>query len=111
MESIPRFSISRFFSGRTKCELHRVIDGDTIVVAMHFIDSQKYLFRVRLRNVFAPELRETGGQSSKLKLENLLANKTIEIQVFSDDAFGRLVSDIYADDVLVNALLFDNDPH
>jgi endonuclease YncB( thermonuclease family) len=106
-ENTPIFKIP---SSIKKCKIIRVIDGDTVIVAMRpFFFSKTYLFRVRLLGVDADEIRtkdvfeKAQGMKIKYHLESLLKDhKIIYIQCSKFDNFGRILGNIYFDKSLMN---------
>lgn len=75
-------------------------DGDTVTVEV------RRQFDVRLRNINAPELNETGGKESKEALEKLLKQGSItlfipagkDLSLMDISSFTRIVGDVWVDD-------------
>ncbi len=96
-----------------KCELIKVVDGDTIDlnVSLGFDTYTKQRFR--LYGINAPETRtrdleeKARGNESKQFLINHLFNKELTIQTMKDKKgkFGRWLGIIYADGVDLNAAM------
>lgn len=86
--------------GSLKGRVVRVIDGDTF-------DLEEGV-RVRLAGAEAPEYPE-GCLSSKAKerLEELALGKEVKIEVVEEDNFGRKISFVRADDLLVDKVLVE----
>ena len=74
-----------------------VIDGDTFTL--------KSGQRIRLCNLYAPELEYCGGKEAKKKLEDLILGKEIEIQIASHDQYNRPLGLVYVGKTLVNEVL------
>jgi endonuclease YncB( thermonuclease family) len=53
-----------------RAKVVRVLDGDTIIVDPG-IYKQDEVLRVRFKGVFAPELREDGGEEAKRRAEEM----------------------------------------
>jgi hypothetical protein len=64
------------------------VDGDTLVC-----NRQK----VRLNNVYAPELNETGGAAAKRRLQMLVRGGQVTLKPFGKDRYGRLLAEVYVD--------------
>jgi len=89
-------------TGDFTAQVVRVIDGDTIRVKASFRD---FDFPVRLANIAAAELNESGGLKSKSWLENKISNATVEIIVDPQNRvgkFGRLIGEIIAGGLNIN---------
>ena len=88
----------------------KVYDGDTITVAakLPFKKSPIYRFSVRLNGIDSPEIKGTTKQERDLAiksrdaLHNLIFGKIIELKNNGKEKYGRLLSDIYCDDLHVN---------
>jgi endonuclease YncB( thermonuclease family) len=70
----------------------RAIDGDTIACGEE---------RIRLVDIYAPELGEPGGQLAREKLRQRLEAGAIEIRRHGRDRYGRTLGDVYVDGVRV----------
>jgi len=64
------------------------IDGDTLVC-----NRQK----VRLTNVYAPELNQAGGSAAKRRLNALVQGRHIVLKPLGQDRYGRLLAEAYVD--------------
>ncbi len=62
------------------------IDGDTLVC-----NHQK----VRLTNVYAAELNESGGHAAKRRLQVLVASGEVALRPFGRDRYGRTLAEVY----------------
>lgn len=81
-------------------EVSRVIDGDTI----QLVDGR----RVRLISINAPEENEFYYNESKDYLEQLVKGKEVELDIFGDDKYGRLLAHVYIDNTLINLEIVKN---
>ena len=77
--------------------LIRVIDGDSLIVNLHLglgvvLEKQ----RIRLKNVYAPEIRDEHGADCKDYLEALLS-ESFTVITHQMDKYGRHVSEIITD--------------
>ncbi len=66
------------------CKVTRIIDGDTFEVEWYARD---FLFPVRMSNIAAPELGETGGRESASWLESRILGKEVALRI---DRFNRV---------------------
>ena len=66
----------------------RAIDGDTLRCGAE---------RVRLRNIYAAEKDEPGGQEAKANLQDWLDAGEIHVERRGKDKYGRTLGDVYID--------------
>ena len=62
------------------------VDGDTLVC-----NHQK----VRLTNVYAAELNETGGYAAKRRMQALIASGEVTLRPLGHDRYGRTLAEVY----------------
>jgi hypothetical protein len=62
------------------------IDGDTLVC-----NRQK----VRLTNVYAAEMNESGGSAAKRRMQALIASGDVTLRPLGTDRYGRLLAEVY----------------
>lgn len=94
----------------------KVYDGDTITVAarLPFIGSPIYRFSVRLAHIDSPEIRGGSKMETQLaiisrdSLHKLIFGKIIELKNNGKEKYGRLLADIYYNDLYVNQWMIDN---
>lgn len=95
------------------CEVRRVVDGDTIEVALdgHMPDLVR-VWRVRVLGVDTPELHgstpalEALAEEATAYTRAFLADRAVTLDCRERDHFGRLLCHVYADDAdLGQALL------
>ena len=94
----------------------KVYDGDTITVAakLPFNESPIYRFSVRLKSIDSPEIKGESKKECELAIEsrdalhNLIFGKIIELQNNGKEKYGRLLADIYYNDIHVNKWMVDN---
>ena len=88
----------------------KVYDGDTITIAtkLPYPQSPVYRIAVRLNGIDTPEIK---GQTQKEKdlakhirdtLQAKLMNKVVQLKNTSSEKYGRLLADVYLDDVCIN---------
>jgi hypothetical protein len=64
------------------------VDGDTLVC-----NRQK----VRLTNVYAPEMNQPGGSAAKKKLQARVQNREVALRTHGKDRYGRLLAEVFVD--------------
>jgi endonuclease YncB( thermonuclease family) len=77
-----------------------VSDGDTITLLVEFRPH-----KIRMNGIDAPESGQAFGQVAKEALADLVFGRDVRISVVDIDRYGRLVGDVYAGDLYVNAEL------
>jgi len=94
----------------------KVYDGDTITIAskLPFEGSPLYRFSVRFAGIDSPEIKGETLVESKLAiksrdaLHNLIFGKVITLKNNGKEKYGRLLADVYLDDLYVNKWMLDN---
>jgi len=86
----------RFFDARVV----RVVDGDTLEV---LADGRPV--RVRIFGIDTPERGQPWSRKAKEALARRVAGKEVRINEVDTDDYGRLVGEVYADDVCVGCEL------
>ncbi len=74
-----------------------VSDGDTLTL---LVGRKKY--KIRLAQIDAPEKSQPWGQRSKQSLSELAFARTVEVEVETEDRYGRLVATVSAGDLNLN---------
>ena len=87
---------------RTEAQVVRVVDGDTIKVAL-----AGQTFSVRYIGIDAPELGTPDGVTAREQNSILVSGRTVQLErdVSETDRYGRLLRYVWVDDVMVNAVL------
>lgn len=87
-----------------RCELVRVVDGDTIIVLVDQGLDQFKKMRCRLARINAPELPTAAGVESRNWLVNQLLNQELVINTKKDrtDPYGRYIVELWIGDNNVN---------
>ena len=88
----------------------KVYDGDTITIAskLPYVDSPIYRFSVRLRNIDSPEIKGKSSNEKKLAiisrdaLSKLIFHKIVRIDNNGTEKYGRLLADVYLEDIHIN---------
>ena len=104
MKFIPNIKTARVVS---------CYDGDTVTIGVKNT-SGMYKFPLRLRGIDTPEIK--GGSESEKKaakfvrdkLRNKILGSIIRITDLSYDKYGRLLGQIYLDDIDISKWLLDN---
>lgn len=77
----------------------RVVDGDTFELDVDSVSrGNQYNYndveKVRIRGIDAPELNSNAGRAAKVRLQNELQGRRVEVDVSARDVYGRLVGDV-----------------
>ena len=88
----------------------KVYDGDTITIAttLPIIDSPLYRFSVRLNGIDTPEMKgttddeKTAAVEVKNILTTMLLNKKVVLKNLQNEKYGRILADVYLDDLCIN---------
>jgi len=91
----------------------KVYDGDSITIAakLPFDDSTLYRFSVRLNGIDTPEIKGKSAdekEAAKLArdaLSNLILNKNIILKNVDNEKYGRILADVYLDELHINEWL------
>jgi endonuclease YncB( thermonuclease family) len=100
----------------TQGKVIKVYDGDTITIAskLPYKSSQMYRFSVRLRGIDSPEIKSKSlaekdlAMNSKMALSNLILGKNVHLKNVSTEKYGRILADVYIDNVNVNKWMLEN---
>jgi endonuclease YncB( thermonuclease family) len=89
--------LSNFLDEKEEINIERVIDGDTIVTSEGI--------HVRLLGINTPEKGEKYYNEAKMFLENLVLNKTVELEYGAErkDLYGRTLAYLILDGKNINA--------
>jgi micrococcal nuclease len=91
----------------------KVYDGDTITIAskLPYSNSLLYRFSVRLNGIDCPEIKGNDeyekdcAQLAKKELSDLILNKLVTLKNIQTEKYGRILADVYIDDLHLNAYL------
>lgn len=94
----------------------KVYDGDTITIAsrLPYHDSPLYRFQVRLRGIDCPEIKgKTEDEKfmalcAKKEMEKLVMQKRVTLKNVGTEKYGRLLADVYVNDIHVNERMLKN---
>jgi endonuclease YncB( thermonuclease family) len=108
----------RRVDGATKAELftyaatiRRIVDGDTLVVALTVAPGISFELKLRLRGLDCPEMSTAAGRAAKLFVEGLIkAGDEVVVGTTKPDKYDRYLADVFvgqpkAELFLNNALL------
>lgn len=93
----------------------KVYDGDTITIAskLPYSGSPLYRFSVRLNGIDCPEIKGISedekkcAQLAKQEMSNLVLNKIVRLKNVDTEKYGRILADVYIDDLHVNKHMLD----
>jgi len=91
----------------------KVYDGDTITIVakMPYPNSPLYRFPVRFRGIDSPELHGANEDEKQCAilardaLSEIILNKYVTLKNVGNEKYGRLLADVYLDDLHVNEWL------
>lgn len=94
----------------------KVYDGDTITIAskMPYHDSPIFRFSVRLTGIDSPEMKtkfaaeKALATQSRDALSEKILGKRVILKNVSLEKYGRLLADVYLDDLNLNQWMLDN---
>ena len=113
MESITYKDTIPFIPPLTEGKVIKVYDGDTITIAskMPFDQSPYYRFSVRLKGIDCPEIRTKNAEEKQCAiltrnfLKDLLMDKIVTLKEVEIEKFGRILANVYLDEVNLSDLL------
>jgi endonuclease YncB( thermonuclease family) len=88
----------------------KVYDGDSITIAAHLPIEKSPLFRfsVRLNGIDTPEIKgknedeKAAAKVARDALSNLILHKEIILKNVGTEKYGRILADVYLDDLCIN---------
>ena len=94
----------------------KVYDGDTITIAAKYpsTDERMYRFSVRLNGIDSPEIKGKTNAEKELArksrdtLHALIYNKVVSLDKVKTEKYGRLLADVYFNDLCINTWMLDN---
>jgi endonuclease YncB( thermonuclease family) len=75
-------------AGNAAAERCIAVDGDTLMCNR---------VKVRLTNVYAPEMNQPGGSAAKRKLQTLVQNREVALRTHGKDRYGRWLAEAFVD--------------
>jgi micrococcal nuclease len=95
----------------------KVYDGDTITIAtrLPFNESPLYRLSVRLNGIDSPEIKgkdvsdeeKAAAIVTRDFVSSLILHKYVKLENIQNEKYGRVLADVYLDDIHLNALLID----
>jgi len=94
----------------------KVYDGDTITIASKLPNTENpiYRFSVRLNGIDSAEIKGKTANEKRLafeardRLHELIFGNMIHLKNISTEKYGRILADVYLDDLHVNQWMLDN---
>lgn len=103
-----------FIPSITYCKVIKVYDGDTITIATRLPgNTSVYRFSVRLTGIDTPEIKSKNPREHECAvfardhLHNLLYDKIVLLKNLSIEKYGRILADVYLDNLYVNQYMID----
>lgn len=93
----------------------KVYDGDTITIAskLPYPSSPLYRFSVRLNGIDCPEIKgkdeneKKCAQIAKQEMIDIVLNKRITLKNMNTEKYGRILADVYMDNLHVNKYMLE----
>ena len=106
----------KFVPPITAGEVIHVYDGDTITIVskLPYDESPLYRFLVRLAGIDCAEIKGKTekerelAQKAKNALQKLILNKVVTLKNLKTEKYGRVLADVYLEDLHVNKWMLDN---
>jgi len=100
----------------TSGKVVKVYDGDTFTLAAKLpnTDGPVYRFTVRLNGIDTPEIKGKTATEKELAkrardaLSSLIMNKIVILKNVETEKYGRLLAEVYVDDININNYMIDN---
>jgi endonuclease YncB( thermonuclease family) len=88
----------------------KVYDGDSITIAAYLPTDSSPLFRfsVRLNGIDTPEIKgknedeKAAAKAARDALSSLILHKVITLKNVDTEKYGRILADVYLDDLCIN---------
>ena len=100
----------------TRGKVIKVYDGDTITIASKLsnVNDIIYRFPVRLNGIDTPEIKGKTATEKELAkkardaLSNIIMDKMVVLKNVSTEKYGRLLADVYIDELCLNEWMLEN---
>lgn len=94
----------------------KVYDGDTITIAskLPYEASPLYRFSVRLNGIDTPEIKSKNNEEKiaainvRKILSELILHKYVRLENIQTEKYGRILADVYIENLHINKYLLDN---
>ena len=99
-----------FVAPVTSGKVIKVYDGDTITIAskLPMRNSPIYRFSVRLNGIDTPEIKTKNANEKEIAekardyLSSLILNNHVQLREVTTEKYGRLLAEVYFDDIHIN---------
>lgn len=116
LQNISYKDTIKFIPPITLGKVIKVYDGDTFTLAtqLHYDSTTTYRFSIRLRGIDSPEIKTTNATEKKLAilsrdaLQNVIMNKIVFLKNISIEKYGRVLADVYLDELHINQWMIKN---
>ena len=116
MEKILYKDTKPFIPPITGGKVIKVYDGDTITVAskLPYENSEIYRFSVRIKGIDCPEIRTHNLEEKEIALlakncvSELCLYKIVELKNLSTEKYGRVLADVYIENLNISDELIKN---
>jgi endonuclease YncB( thermonuclease family) len=92
-----------------------VYDGDTVHAVFTLPNSSSiYKYKLRLAHIDTPELRSKNtkeikkANEAKKVVEDMILNKIVYLELEGEDKYGRILANIYINNINLNQYLIEN---
>ena len=111
----PEAKIVDIKPGYSFFTVKKVYDGDTITIIskLPYKDSALYKFSVRLNGIDCPEIKgetlkeKQCAQLARDELSKLILNKHVVLKDLKTEKYGRILAEVYLDDLHLNQYMID----
>ena len=111
-ENIPNFNLDGIELNAIVCSIY---DGDTITAIFPFPETKRnYKWKCRLSGIDTPEIK-TKNEKEKCKgkeirdiLRSKILNKEVKLKCGKMDKYGRILVNIYYENICINDWLLEN---
>jgi len=107
------YTLNKF---NTWAKIVHVYDGDTVHAVFTHPDSSKiYKYKIRLAHIDTPELNSKNpkevkkAKEAKKIVEEMIQDKIVYLELEGEDKYGRLLSNIYINNINLNEFLIEKD--
>jgi len=116
MENILYKDTIPFIPPITGGKVIKVYDGDTITIAskLPYENSLIYRFSVRIKGIDCPEIRTNNLDEKEIALiaknfvQDKCLNKIVELKNLSTEKYGRILADVFVEDINIGNELIKN---
>ena len=116
LDKINYENTTPFIPPITTGKVVKVYDGDTFTLAAKLpnTDGPVYRFAVRLNGIDTPEIKGKTATEKELAkrardaLSSLIMNKNVILKNVETEKYGRLLAEVYVDDIKINNYMIEN---